>query len=237
MKFVASLILALASFTIAAEPPGRHILIEGEGVYTATPDNARINLKLEFKKDTALLAKQATDTAFKDFISGIKEFNIKEDDFSTSKIVTQANTDYDLDGREVNDGYIATRGITLTLNNLNQLNQFLDYALSKGVKEIRDVELKSSKEKEYQAKAKEMAIKNAISEAKDTAEMFGMKLGAVYSINSSHSSNYDFYSFDSVSYEKITVTASRVSNELNQYLKAKIKFSANIKAIFDLENP
>ncbi|AKE51053.1 SIMPL domain-containing protein [Kangiella geojedonensis] len=237
MKVVIGILLTLLSVSIDAAPQGRHIFVEGEGVYTATPDSAKIKLKLEFKGNTALGAKQAADSAFKDFVSGIGEFDIAEDDFSSSKVVTRVNTDYDLEGRRVNDGYIATRGITLTLNNLEQLNIFLDYALSKGVKEIRDVDLKSSKEKEYQAKAKEMAIKSAISEAKDTAEMFGMVLGSVYSINSNYSDSYDFYSFDKEAVEKITVTASRMPKEMNQYLKAKINFSASIEAIFDLEKP
>lgn len=241
MKVIISLLLVLVSFTLSAEPQGRHIFVEEKGVVTAKPDIATISFELNAKNDDSHLAKKAVDTTFNQFLKGLKEFDVKAEDISASSLLTERNYQYDEQGNDIPQGFTAKRTVKITLRNLQKLNKFLDYALSVGMGVIESVDLSSSKKAEFKEQARAEAIKKVISKAESTARLFDMELGTVYSIDSGYSRSYQSYGFANDS-EKIVVTGSRINiNKKDifegQYLEAKITFSESVKVVFDLIEP
>ncbi len=236
MKKVIGLICLLFALSASAEPQGRHIMIQGEGVVTAKPDVVEIKFELIAKKDTGLEAKKVVDKIFNDFLSGIDKFSIKKKDISASSILTENNHQYDDNGNEQIIGIIATRTVTVKLLEMSELNRFLDYALEKKMDVVDKINLTSSKISQLKDEARKKAVDDAVRKAKVSAEFFDAKLGPVYSVNYGYSSSYQNYGFHNDA-ETIIVTASRIDKKdlvQGQYLEAQITFTESVNVIFDL---
>ncbi|ANB27344.1 hypothetical protein A6F57_01255 [Alteromonas stellipolaris] len=186
---------------------------------------------------SALLAKTNVDKRVNDFLNGLQEFQIDEKNVSASNISTEPNYYYTDDDKQELDGYIASRTIKVTLNKIESLNDFLVFALSVNVNEIRNIEFQSSLKEQLKKEAISLAVRDAKDKAESMAEAFGAKLGKVYSIDSENQSQrYRYGSNDSV--EKIQVTGSRIESENfepGRYLQENIVFSAAVYVVFDLE--
>jgi len=238
VKILLSVALLLYSLAVLASlPNGRHIFVEGTAQVSATPDIAILYLSVEVKKETALLAKNSVDKTVNDFLKGLELFRINEKDVSASNISTTANYYYTDDDKQELDGFIAKRSLKVTLKNIESLDDFMNFALSVKINEIKNIEFQSSKHEELKNAAMSRAVKNAQGKAQSMAEAFGASLGSVYSINSENQSHrYRYGSNDS--FEKIQVTGTRIESEnyeAGKYLRENIIYSATVKAVFDLK--
>jgi uncharacterized protein YggE len=243
MKALTSLALCLfcvTSFSSIANsnlPDNRHISVTGTAKMMAKPDIALVHLSVESIKKTSIDAKQDVDQRVNNLLDGLKKFNIDEKDVSASNISTEAKYSYARNDLQKLEGYVARRTLKVTLNNINNLNAFMDYALSVNVNEIRNIELKSSNELALKDEAIALAVKNAKEKGHSLANAFDAKLGKIYSINAnSHASRHRYGANSDI--ERIEVSGSRMSNSLakpGKYLQENIVFSSSVSVVFDLE--
>jgi uncharacterized protein YggE len=230
-------LLAISSFTFANNslPDNRHISIVGTAQLTAKPDIAVIKLEVESLKTKSIDAKKDVDERVNNFLDGLAQFNIDEENVSASSITTQPNYSYSSNDKQELDGYTANRNIKVTLNDIKRLNAFMDFALSVKIDEIRSIELKSSKADSLKDEVNSLAVKNAKEKGRSLANAFDATLGKIYSINSTSNNNRYRYGENS-DIERIQVTGSRVSKPRpGKYLQENIVFSASISVVFDLE--
>lgn len=234
MKFIPLLALILFSASLFASSPlpnNRHISVTGEAQLEAKPDTAVISLEVESAQKESIDAKQEVDRRVNLLLDGLADFGIKEDDVSASRISTQP--DYDYQQRErVLIGYRANRTLKITLNDIEKLNDFLDFALSVKINQIQNIELKSSDEKALKDKVNALAVENAKEKGSSLAQAFDAKLGNIYSINSSSNHKRSRYGANH-DVEMVQVTGSR-GNDSGKYLYENIVFKANINVVFDL---
>ncbi len=236
MKYLSIFALLLCAFFSNANnslPNNRHISIVGTAQLKADPDIAVIHLVVESLKENSLDAKKDVDDRVNNFLKGLALFNINENNVSASSISTNPHYSYSNNDNEELDGYMAVRNLKVTLNNIQHLNEFMDFALSVKIDEIEEIKLQSSKAGLLKDKVNQLAIKNAKEQGHSLANAFGANLGKIYSINSSSNNNrYRYGSNNDI--ERITVTGSRL-NKPGQYLQSNIIFSASISVVFDLE--
>lgn len=230
------LVFSSLSYSNSSLPNNRHISVVGTAQLKAEPDIAVIHLEVESFKTTSADAKKDVDNRVNQLLSGLNNFKIDEKNVSASSISTQPNYSYsDNDKREL-DGYTANRSLKVTLNDLKNLNAFMDFALSVQIDEISSIELKTSKEDELREEVNALAVKNAKEKGRSLANAFDAKLGKIYSINSTSNNMRNRYGENS-DIERIEVTGSRISEPVapGKYLQENIVFSASISVVFDLD--
>jgi hypothetical protein len=239
MQYVIVFVLSVVTFFTQANsslPNNRHVLIVGSAKLNAKPDIAVISLAVESLKSQSLDAKREVDNRVNNFLDGLAQFAINEDNVSASSISAQPNYRYTANNKKEVDGYIAKRTLKVTLNNLKHLNAFMDFALSKKINEIRNIELKSSNADALKDEVNALAVANAKAKGHSLAKAFDAKLGKIYSINStSNSSRYRYGANHDVEQMEITALRTSQPDRAGKYLQENIIFSASISVVFDLE--
>lgn len=227
--------LGLPSVALAAlEPEGPHITTSGNATIKATPDMATLSIQVNEKAKDAAEAKKQVDARIAQYFDFLKKNGVEKEDIDAANIRTQPNYEYDKKAeRSVIKGYSATRSVTVKIKKLEQLNTLLDGALAAGLNEINNVEFGVNDPEQYRAKARDVAIKNAISQASSVAKGFGSELGAVYSINyrSPEAALYP------VARMKMGVMAASAPDAAVQetYEQQSIEFKDYVDAVFELK--
>jgi uncharacterized protein YggE len=238
MKYLSAFILLSVTFVLSANtslPNNRHIAVVGNAQLMAKPDTALVHLAVESQQTTSAMAKKEVDDRVNNLLNGLAQFGVDEENVSASSISTAPYYSYGDNGKRQLEGFKANRTLKVTLNNIEQLNLFMDFALTVKINEIQNIELKSSRATELEDEVKAMAVKDATETGSSLAKAFGATLGKIYSINSSSNQERDrFGSNDKL--ERITVTGSAMSapSQPGQYLQENIVFSASISVVFDL---
>ena len=241
MKFSTStllvtLLLSFCSFTFANNslPTHRHISVTGTAELMTMPDIAVLHLNVESEQKTSLEAKKEVDLRVNNLLDGLVDFDINEDNVSASNISTEIRRSYNRGEQDTIEGYIARRTLKVTLNNIDKLNAFMDFVLSVKINAIRNIELKSSNEKNLQQEVNALAVSNAKSKGKSLANAFDAELGAIYSINASSNQSYHRYGANNEGYKMRSSMADSAAKP-GRYLQENIVFSATIDVVFDLE--
>ena len=215
-------------------PNNRHIAVTGSAQVQAKPDIAMISMSVESTQKESLAAKQQVDFRVNQFLDGASKFNITEQDISASSIATQPKYTY-VNNQQVLTGYKASRSLKVSLKDITKLNQFLDFALSAEINQINNIELKSSQELQLKAEATALAVKDAKSSGSELAQSFDAKLGRIYSINASSSTNYGRYGANK-SVENITFSQREAdTTRPGKYLQENLIFTSSVSVVFDLE--
>lgn len=223
--------LALANSSL---PNNRHIAVTGNAEMMAMPDIAVVHLNVESNQQTSLDAKRDVDERVNNLLDGLGDFGVDEDNVSASNIATEIRYSQHRDERRKIEGYIARRTLKVTLNNIDKLNAFMDFVLKVKINAIRNIELKSSNEKQLQLEVNALAVANAKSKGKSLANAFAAKLGAIYSINANSNQSFHRYGANNDGYEISTRMADSAAKP-GRYLQENIVFSASISVVFDLE--
>lgn len=234
--FMAALLLSFCSFTFANNslPTHRHISVTGTAELMTMPDIAVLHLNVESEQKTSLEAKKEVDLRVNNLLDGLVDFNINEDNVSASNISTEIRRSYNRGEQDTIEGYIARRTLKVTLNDIDKLNAFMDFVLSVKINAIRNIELKSSNEKNLQQEVNALAVSNAKSKGKSLANAFDAELGAIYSINASSNQSYHRYGANNEGYKMRSSMADSAAKP-GRYLQENIVFSATIDVVFDLE--
>ena len=193
MNKVSAVVVALAaSISFAVSANGMdfpHLSTTGYGEVVAKPDMAEFSVNVVETTKTAEQAKQSVDKAVGAFLTALKKKGVTADNITSTNLYLAPQYSYPKDGQPKLVGYRASRAITVTVNELANLNSYLDVALSSGINQVNNITLKVEDEAKYQQQARMAAIKDAQSKADSLAQGFGRDLGSVWQINynSNHS--------------------------------------------------
>lgn len=166
----------------AADVAVPHLETIGSGEVTAQPDMAEFSVAVEETRSTAKEAKQAVDKAVTAFVERLQAKGVDRSDIQSANISLQPQYHYPKDKKPELTGYRASRHITVTVRELDQLNTYLDNALGDGINRINNIQLKVSNEAEYLEQARQAAIKDAMDKAESLAKGFGEKIDGVWRI-------------------------------------------------------
>jgi uncharacterized protein YggE len=168
---------------VANAPEFAHLTTKGFGEVVATPDMATFSVKVVDTTMTAEQAKQSVDKTVEAFLHNLTEAGLPKDHISSSNLYLAPQYHYPKSGKAELVGYRASRSIDVTVNDLANLNQYLDMALDVGINQVDRIQLKVSNEAEYQQKARLAAIKDAQEKATSLVQGFGKTLGDIWQIN------------------------------------------------------
>ncbi|ESE40649.1 oxidative stress defense protein [Shewanella decolorationis] len=171
-----------AAKAIAADVDFPHIETMGVSQIQVEPDMAELNVEVAVTEKEAKAAKDNSDAAVAKFIARLTAAGITKEQIQSANLNLQPQYVYAQDKAPELSGYTASRQITVTIRDLARLNTILDSALEEGINRVNNIALKSSKEAEYVAKARQAAIVDAKQKAESLVKGFGENLGKVWQI-------------------------------------------------------
>ncbi|WP_428774111.1 oxidative stress defense protein [Vibrio sp.] len=160
-----------------------HIVTTGFGEVIAKPDQAKFIVRAVETADSSEAVKQAVDKSVSGFIDQLKQSGVSADDITGSNLFLAPQYKYERDQAPELVGYRASRTVTVIVNDLAKLNQYLDMALAKGINQVDSVQLMVKDEQAFQKQARQAAIKDAMTKAAELAEGFGKQLDQVWRID------------------------------------------------------
>ncbi|NOH51122.1 oxidative stress defense protein [Vibrio rotiferianus] len=176
--------LSLTSLSVFANVPEfAHVTTTGYGEVVATPDMATFSVKVVDTTMTAEQAKQSVDKSVDEFLKKLSDAGLSKDNVTSSNLYLAPQYHYPKSGKAELVGYRASRSINVNVNDLANLNKYLDMALESGINQVDNIQLKVSNQAEYQQKARMAAIEDAKEKAASLAVGFEKKLGDVWQIS------------------------------------------------------
>jgi len=172
---LAVLAALLPAFALAAEAiTGVHVY--GVGEVRVVPDMARVTLEVRREGTDAAALKSQLDEVTAAVLELTRELDIAERHVTAAAVnIYPRYRPHDQDQEP--DGVIASRTIEVTVEDLEQLGELINGALERGANGVRGVELDATDKRALEMKALDLAIDDAVQEARRMAERFGVELG------------------------------------------------------------
>jgi len=171
MRLIALLLLSLAIATSAAaqsaEPP--QIIVTGEGVVKATPDQAWVSIGSETRSKISKDAQQRNAEAMTAVIQKIMSFGIQKEAIKTTAIDLQMEFDY-ANGKQTPRGYVARNTVEVRVDELPKLGDVLDAVVNSGATNLHGVRFDVKQRDQLEAAALQTAVKNASAKAQAIAQ-------------------------------------------------------------------
>jgi uncharacterized protein len=159
------------------QPSG--IQVTGAGEVLVVPDMARINLEARREGQDAAALKAALDEVAARVLALTDEMKIPRRDVTAAAVNIYPRYRYHQDREPEVDGIIATRTIEVTLRDLALVGDLINGALERGVNGVGGVHLDAQNRVELERTALDLAIDDAIREARQIAQRFGVGLGTL----------------------------------------------------------
>lgn len=144
---------------------------------------ATFSVKVVESTMTAEQAKGTVDRVVSGFLNKLEEAGIDKTSVQSSNLYLAPQYHYPKEGKPELVGYRASRNITVQVEDLANLNRYLDIALSEGINQVDNIQLQVRDQAKYQEMARLKAIKDAQSKAKSLADGFDKELGNVWRID------------------------------------------------------
>ena len=244
MKLIIAIFITLfplIAFANSGVPANRHISVHGTAEVLVEPDMAQIIFEVKSTEDTFLEAKRELDGRISLLLEQSDKYGFGQDDVYISglksKVYTRVGTE---SGTVSGDKYLALKTVKVTLKDIKKVDEFIDFAQRLKIDNIKKINGLSSKAKQLEAEATQLAIDNAKAKGNKLAQSFGAELGNVYSISAnSSSSDYDASGVKHIILSSHRNSMAARNNESpftqQQYLGATISVKASINVVFDLK--
>lgn len=163
--------------TFGAAEPLAGIHVNGAGEVRAVPDMARVTVEARREGTDAAALKKQLDEVTAAVLELTREHGIRERDVTAAAVnIYPRYWPQDRD-QERPEGVIATRTIEITVRDLAILGELINGALDRGANGIQGVALDVSNRRELEAEALDLAIDDAVQQARQMAKRFQVELG------------------------------------------------------------
>jgi uncharacterized protein YggE len=160
------LLAANAAAQSASEPP--QVIVSGEGVVKATPDQAWVSIGAESRSKVSKEAQQRNADAMTAVQQKIAAFGIPKDAVKTTAIDLQLEFDY-ANGKQTPRGYVARNTIEVRVDDLAKLGDVLDAVVASGATMIHGLRFDVKTRAEIEQSALQAAVANAMTKASAVA--------------------------------------------------------------------
>ncbi|MFH1184964.1 MAG: SIMPL domain-containing protein [Chloroflexota bacterium] len=194
LLFVAILTASLAlsacgpqTIVANAVPPQRLLNVTGSGEVFLTPDIAYINIGVHSELATAADAVAENSEQTERVIAALKEFGVKDTDIRTAYFSIYPSVQYDPQTNERRGTmYVVDNSVYVTVREIEKLGDLLDATLSAGANSVNSIQFDVEDKSDAIKEARDAAVKDAETQAKELAAAAGLALGDLQRI--------DFYS-------------------------------------------
>jgi uncharacterized protein YggE len=171
MKTFVLLAVALVLATSAAAQPAvdpPQIIVSGEGIIKATPDQAWVSIGAESRSKISKDAQQRNADAMSAVMTKIAAFGVSKDAIKTTAIDLQMEFDY-ANGKQTPRGYVARNTVEVRVDDLSKLGDVLDAVVGSGATMIHGLRFDVKQREQVAAQALQAAVKNAMAKTQAIA--------------------------------------------------------------------
>jgi uncharacterized protein YggE len=171
MKTLVLLAIALTVATAAsAQPPvdPPQIIVSGEGIIKATPDQAWVSIGAESRSKISKDAQQRNADAMTAVMTKIAAFGVSKDAIKTTAIDLQMEFDY-ANGKQTPRGYVARNTVEVRVDDLSKLGDVLDAVVGSGATMIHGLRFDVKQREQIAAQALQAAVRNAMAKTQAIA--------------------------------------------------------------------
>ena len=156
--------------------------VSGEGKVTVVPDTAIVDLGITINRPTVKAAQSEANSVINAISQELKNLGIKDKDIKTSNYSVYPQYD-----QTRISGYQVSTNLTITVREIDKINQVIDTATAKGANTIGGIQLTvdADKKKLLLQNARELAVKDAKTKAENLAKAAGIVLGKIVNIQES----------------------------------------------------
>ncbi|WP_418358215.1 oxidative stress defense protein [Shewanella basaltis] len=211
----------------AAELNFAHIETVGTSTIETPADMAIISVAVSIEAANAQSAKEQADEAVSQFMQRLIKAGVDQKHIQSANL--QLNPVYKYEQNEPRKlmGYTATRQMTVTVVELNNLNTLLDSALADGINQVNNIEFKSSNEAEMILQARQAAIKDAKQKANSLANGFGEQVAGVWEVR--------YFPTQSHQPEMYRASMKMNADVAQTYQQSQVTVSDRVEVIFRLK--
>jgi len=171
MKILGAALLSLLGCSVAlsaqtAEPP--QIIVTGEGVVKATPDQAWVQIGAESRSKVSKEAQQRNAEVMTAVQQKISSFGIPKEAIKTVVLDLQPEFDY-ANGKQTLRGYVARNTVEVRVDELSKVGDVLDAAVASGAATIHGLRFDVKARREAEQAALQAAVKDALAKAQAVA--------------------------------------------------------------------
>jgi uncharacterized protein YggE len=160
------LTIATAAFGQPATPP--HVVVSGEGIVKATPNQAWVSIGVESRSKQSSDAQARNAQAMTAVQQKIAALGIASEAVRTTAIDLQLEFDY-ADGKQTPRGYVARNMIEVRVDELGKLGSVLDAVVGSGATMIHGLRFDVKERDRLEAAALQSAVKEAMAKAQAVA--------------------------------------------------------------------
>lgn len=155
--------------------PRRTITVGGEAEVKVAPDEGSISLGITVSDPDVNAARRTSDERFRELVKALKTAGIAERDIRSVSTTIQPRYDY-VEGKQIFREYVAERMVVATLRDLTRFEDAVTAALLAGGTNVGNLELRTSKLRQYRDQARQNAVRAAREKAEAMAGELGMKI-------------------------------------------------------------
>jgi len=187
-KFVAPIPLSITQTTTEKSSA---FSATGQSSVSTVPDKVEISLGVSLKENDIQQAQARANGIIQKINADLQGLGIDKNDIKTQNYSIYPNYDYQTGGQRL-IGYSVDVTLSVSLTDFQKLNQVVDLATQAGANQVSGIQftLSDEKEREVKAQARAEAIEDAKTNAKDLADLAGMRLGKVINIVENNGSSY-----------------------------------------------
>ncbi len=180
-----TLVLSACSPTInqAAQPVVRTLNVNGVGQSYLTPDIAYIYIGVHTESPTAADAVSTNTTQTSAVTDAIKKAGVDPKDISTTNFSIYPSQQYSPEGKIIGTTYMVDNTVYVTVRKIDGLGKLLDEVVGAGANSINSIQFDVADKSAALKEARAKAVADAKVQAQELAEVAGIKLGDIQSIN------------------------------------------------------
>ena len=215
---------------------GNHIIVRGNAVLEVEPDIATINLSIESRESTVVVARENAASAMLNLVKKLSETGIGENSIHTNSFsiipITQWVTVKDDTGEYSEQrilGYTVGNSVSIDLHDIDKVGEIIDLAAVTGGDLIRigSIGFNVKDPESYSNQLRILAVENALEKAKSYSTAAQVELGNLTSLEEIYSPSMN--TMESSNYRMMAEIITPINPD-------EMKLSLNIIAAYEI-NP
>jgi uncharacterized protein YggE len=162
----------------------RLLSVTGNGSVMLTPDVAYITIGVHTELASASEAVSSNNAQTQKVIDALKNSGVEAKDIHTTNFSIYPNAQYDPQtNQKTGTTYVVDNSVNVTVRDLSKLGATLDATVSAGANSVNSIQFDLADKTEALKQARDEAVKDAQTQAKELASAAGITLGPVQSVN------------------------------------------------------
>ena len=183
LRVIFTILVVCCCASVSAQHKVEKVInVSGSGTVTAVPDVLQFNVYLEEQGKLASKLNQTISAKSEQIVDFLSRQGVDKKDIQSMRVDLRPFFRRTPEG-QVQDGYVFSRVIKISLRNLGSYPQILDGVLKFGANRIDSFTYMIEDQDDLYLKALELATQNARKRADRLASSLGVKVGDVVAIN------------------------------------------------------